>query len=320
MADLTIAHCRPSEQSPAIHDLFTRSGEPDFATVFRAVYQVREPLGLRSWVGMLDGRAVLHISLSLERFAGLGAALTAGLPGDLMTDAAHRDFWHPLKLVRRMVADVRATGSADFLLTTYVPAAEGVFKAAGFRPFLAVQRYVMPLQWPYPLLRRLLHGERVRDLSAVPFRDGAEVRLDALASPGSFRPVPGPAFYATRMPRRQYPQGTWLLTGAPDMPTAAVLVSPQEGGELLIADVLWHEAEPALAGVLSAVARWGARHGHRRLSISTVPGSLLAAAARRAGMLVRPGFHRVMLLPVVPLDRIPPAEQWAFTPFVLTGW
>jgi hypothetical protein len=238
-----------------------------------------------------------------------------------MADESHRQFWHPVKLVRRMVADARAAGGVDFLLTSFTPAAEGIFRAAGFQRFATLARFVMPLVWPYPVLRRIAHRERRPRLTPLDHADAGMERLwPGLASPGAFRAIPSPQFYRTRMPRQEYPAGTWLLAGDPESPDAAVLVSPKSREELSVADIVWRQPNPPLAGIFSAVARWAARAGHSRLTMMTIDSSGLAAAARRAGFLARQAPHVVMLLSLRESAEIPGPERWAFTPFVLTSW
>jgi hypothetical protein len=320
MADLVFEKCLPSHRAADIQLLFDRAGAPEFSRVYERVYQVRERTGLRSWIALVDNQVVLHISVAPEPFSDGARTLTCGLPGDLMADENHRDFWGPIKLARRMVADVRKERSADFLLTSYVPAAEGIFKAAGFRPFGSVRRLVLPLVWPYVLFRRLKRGKRLAPLAAIPFVDGREVPLSGMDSPGCFRPVARTDYFATRMPRIEFPAGTWLVSGKPESPEVVLLVSPKPNGELIIADVLWRHADPDLSGVFVAAARWAERQGYRRLSLTTIDGSRLSLPAKRAGFLLRPGDYGVMMLPICPPDTIPPPEQWSFTPFVLTSW
>ncbi|MGH7678904.1 MAG: hypothetical protein ACRENU_10590 [Gemmatimonadaceae bacterium] len=320
MADLVIESSRPSERAAEIKDLFDRAGKPEFSGIYDRVYRAREASGLKCWLGRSEGRAVLHISVALEPFSDGVKTLSAGLLGDLMADETQRDFWGPLKLVRQMVSDVRKQGKPDFLLTSFTANAEGVFKGSGFKLSMSLRHHVMPLIWPYPLLRRLLVRERVPSLTAIPFAAADHTTLlPELTCPGTFRPVPTPAYFTTRMPRESYPEGHWLVAGSPSSAEAAVLVSPING-ELRIADVLWRDAAMPLAGLLAAVAKWGSRAGHRRLALTAGEGSLMSAAAQRAGFLLRPSSFAVKMLPLVPAESLPPFEKWWFTPFALTAW
>ena len=321
MADLALEQSLPSARAADIQALFERAGQPEFRAAYERAYRVRERFGLRSWIGVEDARVVLHISVSPERFTFGPRTFTGGMPGDLMADSTHRQFWHPLKLVRRMVADVKKEGTLDFLLTSFVPAAEGVFRAAGFQRFAPLQRHVMPLTWPYPLARRLLHRERSAPLTAVPFTDERAIAvLGRLTSPDVMRAAPAREYYLTRMPRQEYPAGTWLLAGDPAAPHAMVLVSPMPHRDLAIADAIWRDRTTGLAGVLSGVAAWAARQGHRRVYLTTIPGTRLATDAQRAGFLPRPSEASLMLLPLGDAGTIPPPDAWALTPFALTGW
>jgi hypothetical protein len=321
MPDLVLEQSLPSARAAEIQALFDRAGQPEFSATYERSYRVRERFGLRSWVGIEAARVVLHISVSPERFSIGSVSFTGGLPGDLMADAAYRQFWHPLKLVRRMVADVKREGKLDFLLTSFVPAAEGVFRAAGFMHFAALQRHTMPLVWPWPFVRRLMHGETPPRLTAFAFTDDRPIEaMTKLRSPDCMRPVPSREYYATRMPRIEYPAGTWLIAGDPAAPDAAVLVSPTPHRDLSIVDVLWRDVDVRLSGLLSAVATWAARHGHRRAYITTIPGTRLANAALSAGFIARPSESALMLLPIADKEKLPPPEQWVLTPFALTGW
>ena len=320
MADLVIEQCVPSDRSAEIKGLFERAGQPGFSTVFERVYLVRERQGLRSWIALENGQAVLHISVAPQPFTDGTRTMTGGLMGDLMADEAHRDFWGPIKLARRMASDVKKDKMADFLLTSYVPQAEGVFRAAGFKKFSEMRRHVMPVLWPYRVLRRLLLRQRVPTLTAIPFGEGRmEEFLAGLGSPGYFRPVPSPQYYATRMPRREFPAGSWLLAGDPARPDAAVLVSPISQRELLIASVLWRDPDTSIEAVFAATAAWAARAGHRQVSITTIEHSPLSQAALKAGFLMRKEPLHIMLLPLS-ADSVPPPERWCFTPFMLSAW
>lgn len=320
MADLVLEQCLPSARIRQIQALFDRVGQPEFARVYERAYRVREPDGLRSWIGIAGDLVALHISVSPQPFADESRRLTAGLLGDLMADETQRDFWGPVRLVRQMVGDVRRSGRIDFLLTTYLPAAETVFKAAGFKPFAFMRRHVTPLALPYLLARKLQRGLRGHAVEAVPFDDArADSLFPALTSPGPFRPVVTADYYRTRMPRQDYPAGSWLLIGQPDAPTAMVLVSPVSARELAIADIIWRSADPPLADILYTTARWAGRQSFARLSLGTLERSTLAAAARRSGFLARPDGLGLLMLSISP-QAPPPVEQWNLTPFAGTAW
>ena len=321
MAELLIESCPPSARADAIQNLFSRAGQAEFRNVYERVYTVRERLGLRSWVGMLGDEAILHISVSPQPFSDGELVLHGGLLGDLMADDSRRDFWGPLKLARRMVADVRRDAAMDFLLTSYLPAAEAVFRASGFKSFGVLRRLALPLVWPYPTIRRLQHRQHVSRLTARPYGgDDIYPLLEELRSPGGFRPVPSREYFTTRMPRIEYPIGSWLLAGDTSAPEAAVLVAPKEHGVLVVADVLWRNESPGLAGLFSGVARWAARTGHRRLSLTVMEESCLWVAARCAGFLPRSDSYPIMVQSIRHPEPLPASPRWAITPFALTAW
>ncbi len=316
-----IERCRPSDRAAAIVDLFNRAGHPEFAAPFNQIYLRREAAGLRSWVALRGSSAVGHISVTPHSFSNGERPVTAGLLGDLMTDPCERNVWGPVTMVRRMVSDIRAAGTPDFLLTSYVPVAEIVFRAAGLTPFGNLKRHVLPLFPPYVTLRSLQHGEPRCRVSAVPFGEyPVETVLRDLRSPGCFRPVADASYFATRMPRNQYPAGDWLVAGSLTSPDAVVLTSPRSRRELDVADVFWRDESPALAALLSSTARWAAKHGYRRLTLTALEGSRLSAAAERAGFIPRPDPYPLMLLRTNASAELPERHAWSLTPFALTTW
>jgi hypothetical protein len=318
MAEVVIERCVPSHRSGEIVDFFRRVGQPGFPAVFDRIYRQRELAGLRSWIAVRAGQVVVHISVSPILFSNAGSPVMGGVLGDLMADPGQRNFWGPVTLVRKMVEDVRGSQWPAFLLTSFVPAAEIVFRAAGFRPFSSLMRYVLPLLGPYLMLRRLQHGDGCPALCAVPFCEAIEPHLCGPVS--CFRPVPHRDFYSTRMPRIQYPAGHWLIAGRPEDPEALVLTSPRSTEELVVADVLWRDESVSLAGVFSSVGRWAAGQGYRRLTLATLENSALARAAHRAGFLCRQDPLPLLLLLADPSIEIPPSHQWTLTPFALSTW
>lgn len=320
MSELVIEQGPPSGRAEGIRALFTRAGKPEFGEVYDRVYTVRERTGMRSWIGLIDDRVVLHISVARHAFTDGSRTLMGGLPADLMADDGHRDFWSPIKLVRRMVADVRTERLADFLLSSYAPAAEPVFRAGGFKQFAMLRRFLMPLVWPYPLVRRLMLSHTLPPLRALPFQsfDG-DLAARGVSSPGCFRPIPDASYYATRMPRQAYPLGTWLLAGSEAAPEAAFLISPRGRGEAEVVDVVWRGSSTPLEALFAAAAHWAASAGHSRMGITINGDSRVASAVRRAGFIQRPGEYRVLAL-TIPGIALPSVEAWCLTPFILTAW
>ena len=144
MTDLVVECCDPRTREREIKDLFARNERTGFDAAFDRAYRQRADKGLRSWIGLVDGEAVMHISVSPMAFKGAGVELTAGVLGDLLVSEGHRDFWAPVRLLRTLIADLKRAGNIDFLFTTTVADAEPVFKAGGFKPYGSLRRFVMP--------------------------------------------------------------------------------------------------------------------------------------------------------------------------------
>lgn len=319
-SDVLIEVCDPRERSAEIHDLFARNGKPDFDRAYRRAYLPRIEHGLRSWVGQVEGRAVMHISVNPTRFTDGTRTLTAGVMGDLMVEEEFRDFWTPARLLRTVAADLKREGQVDFLITTTTNDAETVFKAGGFREYGDLRRYVLPLNRAFLAFTRLR-----RLLPRLDYEVTAEAPIGPPSDPpmksGSWwRPEASDEHYRTHVPRAEYEDLTWLALyrkGESEPVARAAMSRRKSINEMVLADALWVEGKTTLAAIAIAAARWARKQGFPKLAVSTMAEAVVAAELRETGFFDR-SLRSVML--VNRLREIPPVEELYLTGFALSDW
>lgn len=314
MSEIVVDICDPRAHENELKDLFARNGKPGFDVAFDLVYRVRADQGMRSWIGRIDGRAVSHIAVTPLRFGGAGQNRLGGVMGDLMVDEAHRDFWAPVRLLRKLVADLKRDGAIDFLITTSVPDAESVFKAGGFKPLGTLHRYVMPLFLPYLWLKRLtsgkLSGGRARLLA------GTERATPSFAADAPrFRPITSPAFYDERIPRSDWADLSWLSLASD---VGALVSRHSTDPELRLVDAFGNDARDLRAALLAA-ARYGRKRRLRKFAATTLKESAIAGELKRAGFLER-DFRSTMLVQKLGGEPLPPVDDWFLLEFALSSW
>ena len=319
MSRIQFERIDPRDHAEELKALFARNGQTRFEAVFERAYRRRAADGLRSWVGRIDGSAVLHISVTPMLFTDGARTVQGGIMGDLMVDEPHRDFWNPVGLLRTVVADLKKGGEIRFLLTTTTSDAEPVFKAGGFKPFARIRRYVMPLYRPYLAYA----GVRAKSFGMRATREGeGDVHpssVEVLRSGTRFRPAPSVGFYDTRLGRGHFSDVNWVRVANGGGRTGAALLSRSTiQPEIGIADAFWDEGRPNLRDVTLAASRWARRQGDRRLAMSTLAESRADAELRGAGFLAR-GFRSSLLLQNLGAD-LPPVDDWFMTGFPLSGW
>jgi hypothetical protein len=323
MTEVVVQMCDPRDRESEIKALFARNGQPGFAAVFDRAYRQRAEHGLRSWVGMLDGQAVMHVAVSPLRFAGAGLSLQAGVLGDLMVDESQRDFWAPVRLLRRMVADMKQNGNADFLLSTTVHDAESVFKAGGFKPLGVMRRYLLPTYWPYLAFSRLrgrVKRARFRNGSADEWNAGK--LSSATAEAEWLRPETHMRFYNTRIPRLEFADANWISVGGSNGGTdgwALLSKNPQLPSELGVADLFWQEDRMRISEVLHAAARWTRKRGFNKLTFSLLGESAAAQQMEKIGFLPRDRAAAVVVQPVKKIE-LPAADKWFLPGFTMSSW
>jgi len=317
MNEFVVEMCDPRTRESEIKELFNRNGKADFASVFERAYRTRADAGLRSWVGMLNGRAVMHISVTPVPFVNRDRSMVVGILGDLMVDESHRDFWTPVRLLRQMTADLRSASTADYLISTTVAEAESVFKAAGFKPFGSLQRYVLPTFSPYLLYAGLRN--RTRHVRWEEAGSGLPLGVSMVRGE-NWRPEPTEGYYATRIPRSDFADGTWIRVSRKGGTTAghALLSRNEEAAtEAGVADAFWSAGD--LHEIVLASGRWAAQSGMRKLVITTLQDSDTARALVAAGFFPR-DVCSLLLLHKLKREPPPPASEWFLPWFAFNSW
>lgn len=322
MTDLAVAMCDPRAREREIKDLFARNGKPEFDDVFERAYRVRVEHGMRSWVGLIDGRVVMHISVTPIPFLSGDRSVNTGLLGDLMVDADYRDFWGPVRLLRTMVGDLRNLGSVDCLLTTSNADAESIFKAGGFKPFGTLRRFVLPLYLPYLGMARLRGRVTRHRARATSFHASMYKALAGSSDCGGrCRPRAEAEYYETRLPRAEFTDGTWIeVTQKRGSVSGSALVSRSDVmHEMALADVFWDGHGVRFGDVVHAAAQYARAQRFRKLTISTLQESQVAQQLENAGFFAR-DIRSTLLVNRLRSQDLPPVEEWFLPGFALSSW
>ena len=321
MSDVIVETCDPREREVEIKGLFTRNRQSEFDRVFERAYRRRAEAGMRSWIGLINGSAVMHVGVTPVAFKGAGHSHVVGILSDLMVDESHRDFWAPVRLLRRMIQDIKSSGDMQVLVSTTVADASAVFKAAGFKSAGTLRRYVMPLSRPYLMARRITRG--VHACRAQPgdfFDQRGDATITLAESAPHWRPYTDAAFYATRVPRVEFADATWLAVAGSngDVPGWAMLSRNTMLPELGIGDLFWNEGV-RLGEVVHAAARWGSAQDYPKLTMTTLQESNVAQQLERAGFFAR-DYRSTLLVNAIGPVAPPPVHDWFLPGFALSTW
>jgi|SRR5688572_17701961 len=317
MSEIVFEKCDPRDREAELKDLFARNDKAQFAEVFDRAIRPRAAQGLRSWVGLQDGRVVMHVAVTPLQFVGGGRSLKGGIMSDLMVDDGHRDFWVPVRLIRKMISDVKRGGELDFLLTTTTSTAEAVFKAGGFKPFATLRRYVLPLNPLYLAFARL--RARIKRTRVHP--SGLAQWESNTLTDGPWRPLANAQFFETRIPRFEFTDGEWLsvANGRKSDPGYALVARNPHLEELRLADAFWNNQGIGLGEIVHAAGRWGRKRGFKKFTIGTIHESAVGTELQRCGFFAR-DVRSVLLLHQVSSIAAPPVEDWFLLGFALSGW
>jgi hypothetical protein len=324
---LTISQCDGSTRGDEIKSLFVRNERTGFPHFFERVYRTLTEDGGASWIATDEaGAVVMHVAVFPRVFSRNGQTFRAALLGDLIADVSHRDFWSPVKLVRRAIADIRREGRFDFLYTDPSPNSIAVAKAAGFTSLGDLRRYVAPVNSMYltfcGIRSRTARAsvdcgdqldpssrDALRDLSAAQTLSAERSAHFYMAhAGGQLAPQPRYVTIRRRAARSAKPQAIAMLAGTDAADTVSLI------------DLRWDGDGFDVGSALHAVAHTARRHGYRKLSCATLDGSRFAHSLSSYGFFARECIQPVFVLALHPSDPPPPAPEWMLTSLDGSAW
>ena len=334
-ADLAFARVNPLEFSAEIKRLFVTHERPEFPAFFDRTYPDAVADGATSWIGRdAQGRVCAHIAQFPRPFR-LGPRVVRGsLLANLMVAQEHRTLWPALKLVRQLVGDSKRSGAIDFLYGDPNEGALAILRAVGFRAVGALHRAVLPLSDGRPhvdLSIRLYHrlGRfRVATTSlvataqrAADIPDGPVVAWDSSDDPRSLEPVPRSSVYRHRLAGYPATSDSWysFRHSPTETPLGAILVRGPDSGGLAVVCALHCQQLTLVSSILVSLAGALRQAGMRRVEISVMDDSHLAAEVGRAGFVLREERIPVVAMPLTPLgtEAMGVGAEWRLLPIDL---
>lgn len=320
---VTVERCSGLSHADEVKALFARNDRPGFAAFFDRNYGLSASTGGGSWIARDDkGTVVMHVAVFPRNFRAADRVVRVGLVGDLMADADFRNFWNPMQLFRRTIADLRRDGDFDCLYSDPSPNAVAIVLAAGFRPFGDLQRFALPLFEPYLALRALA-APRPNPALYADVREGMSPEVPSEVSfpppSGHFLADRTVEFYASRVSAEGATRHVGIHCARTGTAMAGALVRSDDR-LLNVLDLRWNERQTSSAAALLALGAAARRSGFRRVSLMTLVGSRLSEQVRAAGFLAREVVQPIHLLPLQTSVTIPPAAQWVLSTADGSAW
>jgi hypothetical protein len=259
-----------------------------------------------------------------------GQAVRGALLGNLMVATAYRTFFPGVSLLRRVVTDLRESGTADLVYADPNEPARPVIEAAGLRNIGALRRFVLPLTdrrlglglgiRAYRVVKRW--QTRVLPLVATERRPGDEPSPDDLRPVGdlrALRPLRTSSIYRGRLAGYPAPGDRWFAFHHEDSPGALVGRALVRGPDALgVATLCVWECEPVtrLSAQLMTLGDQLRERGAARLEVYVMAASHAEREFRRAGFLPREELVPVLARPFTPLgaEVVAAAAEWRILP------
>lgn len=330
-APLSIACVNPLDHAAEIKQLFVAHERPEFPAYFDRAYPDAVADGARSWVGRdAAGRICAHAVQFPRRFWWGRHLVRGALLGNLMVAKAYRRFWPALALMRRVVQDLKQSGSFDFVYGDPNEIARPVVQGAGLLPVGSLQRFVLPLAdrrravalgiRAYRLLGRIKPGVTRLALAEQPADDvPEEADLRPTDDPRSLRPIRHAALYRGRLAGYPGEADRWYAfhaAGPRGAPAGRALVRGPDHRGMAVLCVWQCEPLTRLSSMLVALGNRLAELGAARLEAYAMAASHAEREVRRAGFLPREECIPVMALPFTPRGSaaVAAATQWRILP------
>lgn len=323
---LKFSKCDSVTRAAEIQALFLRNDRPTFPYFFDRVYRTLAAEGGASWIAADEqGDVVMHIALFPRSFRGETGTYRVGLIGDLMADVPYRDFWSPLKLFRRAIADIRREGKFDFLYSDPSPNSVALAKAVGFTPLGDLRRYVAPVNPVY----LAFCGARAR---AARTRSSWQPELDAEGSAtladlaGAYlQATRSSDFYRARAGGELAPTSgyvvVWPRGDDDERPAAVGMLAARAGADTAdLVDLQWDAQRLGIQSALHAVARAARARGFHKLSCATLGGSRFAESLSSYGFIGRECIQPMFVLPLQETQALPAAPDWMLTSLDGSAW
>ena len=325
---IEVDRCDSAVGADEIKALFVRNERPTFPTCFQRAYSYAASTGGLRWIARAaQGTIIGHLAAFPRMFRTAARVTRAALLVDLLFDAAHRNFWAAVELLRRAVADLTEAGDFDFAYSDPTPPGAVILKAAGFTTVDTLERFVVPLNRLY--LKGFRIVSRVAPLSIERLGDREEQRLvdalNTLPQGRCFRGHRSLESYRTRLGGDTIPEWEWLLLRPYPEPAATVVAvgltgGPRSGKTQSLFDVIWDEGRVSPASVAHAIARTATDDRHQRLATWTLGQSAFARALRRCGFIARRDGLPVYCRVVREGGVLPSSGDWLLTYFDGSAW
>lgn len=333
---LHVELAQPEDVVEEVDDLFRRIGRVGFESFSQRSYGGEGQWATQCVIARdAEARVFMHLGLLPRIFRsvdqdgnGTEVSWRSALLVDLISDAAHRDFWSPIAFVRQAVELLKIQGRYDFIYTDPGATSFAIMRAAGFSVLASLSRFVFPL---VPgRLAVLGANDGVEELQAelISWPEGLALadRLTRLIPGRTFFVPHSDAFLNSRSWSWMDSTPDWIAlrkagARADEDPVALLLALPiLDSRTLSVVDLRWDVTKVALESVLYAAAMAAREQGFRQLGLRVVNASDAADALWRCGFLMREEDHPVLTQLLRDDVELPPASQWTLTWLDMSAW
>ena len=314
-----------------IKELFVAHDRPEFPAAFDRAYPSASAAGGGSWIGRdPGGRVVMHIACMPRRFRLRGEDVCGGMLANLMVAKEHRSFFPALALVTRLIRDMRARGTIDFLYADPNDESRALLRGTRFRHVATLRRYVLPVSdggFAAAMALRVWHGilrlrSGIRSRPKVVLREAGDYWPGELAAPDpqSERMIGmhDETLYATRLAAYPSARDFWVTSHPSESggsPEAALLIRGPDQRGIAVLHAIRRRAGVRIRATVHAVTGELGRRGVYRLQVMTLAESKLADELCHAGFVPRTEAIPLFALPLTALgeDCTAAVRDWEMT-------